>query len=243
MNGLRGQVGCVRNEDADGDFNRAIVNAAFEVVDKPTDCQADRDAARGEPRQRKQATGDGGDALANEYADGEFKGQQSAGVIDEAFTFEDVDDAAAKPDAAGDRCRGDRVGGRDDGAEEEPEPPVEAGKDAGRGPGDSDDGECYQAESEQRDVDDVVTEVAPGGVPGGSIEERRQDDEEDEVGVEGEVGDRGNEAEQQSAEDHDDGVRRSDLAGEYPKDHDEKEKQEKDVFDCPDFAHRAIRTR
>src|SRR5277367_5868962 len=96
MNGLRGQVGRIGDENADGDFNRTIVNAPFEMVDKPADGQTDGDAPDGEPRQCQQAAGDGGDSLVNENPDGEFEGQQPACVIDEAFTFEDVDDAAAK---------------------------------------------------------------------------------------------------------------------------------------------------
>src|SRR5271165_6926830 len=118
MNGLRGQVGCVGNQDADGDFNRTIVNPAFEVVDKPADSQANGDAAGGEPRQRQQTSGDGGDALVNENADGEFKGQQSGRVIDEALAFEDVDDAAAKSEAPRNGSRSDRVSGCDDGAQD-----------------------------------------------------------------------------------------------------------------------------
>src|SRR5579862_3640980 len=161
VDGLRGEIGGIRDEDADGDFDRAVVDAALEVVDDPSDDEADHDASGGEPNKSKHASGHGGDAVVNEDADGELESEETGGVVDEAFAFEDVDDAFGQSDAAGDGSGGDGGSGGDDSSEDKTETPVKAGKDMGRGQGDSDDGEGDQPEGEQGDGDDVVAEVAP----------------------------------------------------------------------------------
>lgn len=51
-----------------------------------------------------------------EDVDREFEGEQTAGVVDEAFALEDVDDAGGKSNAAGDGGGSDGISRGDDGS-------------------------------------------------------------------------------------------------------------------------------
>ena len=49
----------------------------------------------------------------------------------------------------------------------------------------------------------------------------------------------GNEADDQSTDDHDDGVGRAESSGEKSENDDEKQQKQKDEFDLSDFTHAA----
>ena len=140
--------------------------------------------------QRYQAAGNGGYTFLNENSGSELESQEPRRVIDEALTFEDVNDAAGKSYTPGDGSCGDGVGGSDNCSEHQTEPPIETGEDAGRCQSDADHGEGNQSEGKERDADDVVSKVAPGGRPGGRVEQRRQYDKKNQVRVERNVGNR-----------------------------------------------------
>lgn len=140
---------------------------------------------------------------------GKLQSEQTGCVIDEALAFEYIDDAARRTDPPGDGGGGNSVGGADNGSERQTERPVEARENAGCNQRDPEDGEADQSKGEQQDADEVVVEIAPGGVSGGGVEQGREDGKEDEIRVEGNVGNTGDEAEEQSADDHDDQVGRA----------------------------------
>src|SRR4029450_10763572 len=107
-------------------------------------------------------------------------GEKTGGVVEEALSFQNVDDTSGQSHAAGDRLGCDGVRRGDDGSEHQAEPPIEAHEDVGCNQGDSDNSESYKTEGEKADADEVVFEITPGGGPGGSIKQRREDHGENE---------------------------------------------------------------
>ncbi len=168
--------------------------------------------------------------------DGEFESKEAGGVVDEAFALENVDDALREADALGDGGGGDGVGGRDDGAENEAQPPVKTGEDAGGGPSHAEHSEGDKAKGEKEDADQVEFKIAPGGQPSCGVQKRGQDDEKNHVGIQGDCGDAGNEADEQTGDDEDDGIRRLEFARESGENDDEEKEEEKDNFDLVDAA-------
>ncbi len=177
---------------------------------------------------------DGRSFAAHDHGDAEFESEEAGGVVDEAFAFEDVDDALREAEIFGDGGGGDGVGGGDDGAEDDAEAKIEWSEGVVCGFGDSPNGEADETEGEKEDADDVVFEVAPTGEPCGGVEQRRKNDEEDDVGADGDVRDAGDEAEDESGDDEDDGVGDLDFTGEGGEDDDEEEQEKKDEFDGVD---------
>ena len=94
----------------------------------------------------------------------------------------------------------------------------------------SDNGENDQAKSQKQDTDQVVRELAPGGDPGGGIKKRRENHEEDEVGVERDSWNSGNEAEQSSRDHEHDGVWDLKLPRQGSERHHEKQQQQENQF-------------
>ena len=129
---------------------------------------------------------------------------------------------------------GDGVGGGDDGAEHDAEAEVEWGEGVVCRFSDSPNGEADETEGEKEDADDVVFKVAPTGEPCACVEQRRKNDEKDDVGAERDMRNAGDEAEDESGDDEDDRVGNLDFTREGGEDHDEEEQEEKDEFDGVD---------
>ena len=99
MNPLGSQIRRIRHQNADRHFDWAIIDPSFKVVDDPADHQTDPDATGGEPDKGEQATGCGRYAFLDQDPDSELQRQQPRGVVDEALSFEDVNDTPGKPDS------------------------------------------------------------------------------------------------------------------------------------------------
>src|SRR5262249_49182692 len=132
----------------------------------------------------------------DEHSNAEFEREQSAGVIDQALTFEDVDDPLWQSDASGDRGGGDGVGGRDYCAEGKSHAPVKAWEEPLRRFGHAEYGEGDQTERQRKDADQVVGELTPGNLPRGGIKKWRQNHEKNDVRVQCDPRNPGDEAEQ-----------------------------------------------
>jgi hypothetical protein len=100
--------------------------------------------------------------------------------------------------------------------------------------GDAADGENDEAEREHGDADEVVAEVAPGGGEGGGKKKRREDHEEDDVGIQLDMRGAREKAEDEAADDENDGVRHLKAFGESGQACDEKQEEEKNQFDAVD---------
>ena len=187
MNLLRREISGIGDQDAERDLDRAIVDPALDVVDDPADEQAQCNAAGGEPGEGQDAARHSRHLLVDHNGGGELKSEQAGSVVDEALSFENVHDAARQPDAPGDGSGGNGVCRGDNGAEHEAEAPVKTGENCGRNQGDGYNRESDQAEGEEKDADQVVPKVAPGSGPGSGIEQRRENDQKDKIGIEGDV--------------------------------------------------------
>jgi hypothetical protein len=214
VEGFGGEVGGVRNEKADGDFDRAVVNLVFEPFDEAGDDQADGDAGSHEIGEASDRGQNCGILAVDDHGGGEFESEEAGGIVEEAFAFENVHDAFGKADAFRDGGGGDSVGSGNDGTEHEASAPVYAGENPGDRGGDSKDGEGHEANGERGDAGEVVAEVAPGGDPRGGVKKWREDYEENQVGVERNSGDAGDKTNEESCNDEDYGVRSPEALGE-----------------------------
>jgi hypothetical protein len=236
VSGFSGQVGSVRRENADDDFNGSVVDAPLEPFDYEAEKIADHEAGSDEIGEPQSASGECGRTAVDDHGDGEFEGEEACGVVDEAFAFEDVDNRLREADALGYRGGGDGIGGGDDSAECETETPVESAEQPVGGRRDTSNGEGYESEGKKENADQVEFEIAPRGKPRGAVEERRKNDEEHEIGIERDTGNAGNEAEKKAGNDEDDGIGRLKFASEDSEDHYEQKKDEEDNLDFVDSA-------
>jgi hypothetical protein len=148
-------------------------------------------------------------------------------VVQEALGLQDRDAAPGKMQAVGDRDDGDLVGRRHDGPEDGGDRPAESDRrvrDA-RHRRDRRDDEPDREEEDGPDVPPVLAERRVHGLP---VEERREEDEEHEVGLELDVRQAGDEAEAEPAEDQDDRIRNADADGERAEEHDGDEERDDD---------------
>jgi hypothetical protein len=167
----------------------------------------------------------------------ELENDKAGGVVDETFPFENGDDPPGQPQALRDRRGRDRIRRRNDGAEDQAGGEGEGprfGQEAGNHPmgqvGDRNRGDDDQADGQQQDWPQFPAEIPPRSVEGLDVEERRQEDEENEIGIECELRQIRNEADQKSAEDEKNGIRNGQPSREKPETEDESEEQDKD--DC-----------
>ncbi len=149
----------------------------------------------------------------DDHGDAELEGEQASGVVDQAFAFEDGDDASWQADAFRDGGGGDGVGGGHYGAEHNAKAPIKGSEGIVRRRGYAKYRESNQAKGEEQDAGDVVFEIAPGGEPCAGVEERRQNHQENYVGIHGDFGNLGNEAESEAGDDENDGVGNLNFAG------------------------------
>src|ERR1700743_2790968 len=73
--------------------------------------KANRDAPRHQPQKFEDREAGSGSAAGDDQSHGELQSQQSAGVVDQAFAFQNIDNAPGQPEALGNRGSGDGVGG------------------------------------------------------------------------------------------------------------------------------------
>ena len=110
------------------------------------------------------------------------------------------------PDALQDRGRRHRVGRRDDRAERERDRPRQpdhlVGDDGDRGRGDQ-----HEPDRGQRDRPRAVAQAAQVGEERGRVQQRRQEDEQHQVGVERDLGDPRHQPEQQASDHQRDRIR------------------------------------
>ena len=99
---VRREIGGVGNQYADGDFDGAVVNAAFDPVDDPARDQAHGQAAKCQVGQPGDAGGHSWSFVPQHDGDAEFQGQQTSGVVHQAFAFNQGSDPLGNADAFSD---------------------------------------------------------------------------------------------------------------------------------------------
>lgn len=231
LQGFREKICRVGNDDADGDFDRTVFDEPLEPFDHQSDEQADKKAGNDEVGKAQKAAVPGSGTPADQRGDGKFESHEAAGVVDEAFTFKNVDDALGQSEALGDGGGRDGVGGGNNRAEDGAEAPVKALKNVGSEQRNSRDGEAHKPEGQHEDADHVETELAPGSLPRRGVQQGRQDHQKNHVGIELNARGSGNEAEHKSGDDENDGIRSLKFPGENGEEDDEKEQREKDQLD------------
>ena len=105
-------------------------------------------------------------------------------VVDEALALEDRDDPARDAEPLEDRRRGHGVGRRDDRPEGERGRPAEPRDERLGDDGDDDGRDQDEPDRQETDRPEVAPEVADRGEVAGPEQDRRQEQQEDEVGLE-----------------------------------------------------------
>ena len=178
------------------------------IARKPTS-EADGDAAErdGDEFERRVAEREG---AAGGDPEGDRVEDEGGAVVDHRLAFDQQPHPLGAADAAEDRDRGDGVGGGEDGAEHGRLGPAQArhgrvGDDRDDGGGEEDEGDREQGQRPHHRA-----QLARRGAPAGGEDQRRQEDEEDRVGVELDGRQAGDEGDREAADDEHD--RRRHLA-------------------------------
>ena len=214
---LGGQVGEVGAEERDRDLDRWVVQAAANPRDHCSEGDADADAAD-DRDDEVEARVDDAEAAGDDSGNRELVGDEGGAVVDQALALDDRDDAPGNAKAPSDRRRGDGIGRGDDRAENERFGPaeVECGMSHHR---DDAHRRQHQADRQQADLADVAAQLAQWGEERRRVQQWRQQDQQDELRIELDVGDVGDRGEAESTEHHQQRVRDTDqLSGDQQRD-------------------------
>ena len=183
MQGICRKIRRVGHQNADGNFDRAIVDTLFDPVHDPSCNQTHGDTRDDQVGQAQHSIGRSRRFIFQEDADSKFEGQQPRGIIDQALPFQNVGNALGQTDALGDGSRGQRVRRRDHGPQYQADFPVKSGKQPRRAQCHSDHGKRDQPKSQKQNAGQVVGKVAPGRFPCGGVEKWRKDYVENDIRI------------------------------------------------------------
>jgi hypothetical protein len=182
------EVGGERDQDADEDLQaRLFANLAHQPFIRqahaPRDGQADDDAAA-RFLQETQRGGADGKAARHHGAHGKREADQARGVVEQGFAFEDVHQARRDGIAGGDRRDGHGVRRRQDGAEREGDGQRHAGDQPVDEKAHAQHGKQHQADGQHQDRARVGKEGALGDAPAIEKQQRGNEEQKENVGVE-----------------------------------------------------------
>ncbi len=112
-----------------------------------------------------------------------MQGEQTTGIVDQAFAFQYVNNPAGKAEALGNCSRSDRIGGRDYRSQYRAQPVVKARNQPGCAHRNAKHGKSDQAKGQHKNTDNVFVKVAPGGVEPADEEQRRQNHQKNNVRI------------------------------------------------------------
>jgi len=211
--------------------NGTIVNPVLDQVDNLAHGQTHGDAGGGQIKEAQRSFAESGRVPGHQQANAELQRQQSAGIVQQALAFQHVHQPPRQSQAAGDGGGGDGVGRRDNGAQHQPDPPIEARQQPLPRFGDPDNGESHQAKGQENNADQVEGELPPGSEPRRAVKQRRQNDEKHQVGIEANFRNPGKEAQQKTGNHQDDRIGDRQLPRQQPEHHHEQQQQQKYDFD------------
>jgi hypothetical protein len=163
---------------------------------------------------------------------GKFVEHQARGVVHQALALEHGHDAARHAELRQDRGRRHRVRRRHDGAEREGHRPRHLRNEEPHGRGDHQHGDDHQANREQPDRPQVRLEVAPRGEQRRLIQDGRQHQHEQILGVELQLRQLRDEAERPAAEHQRDGIRQAGAARDPAQRHRAEQQEDDDLEDA-----------
>ena len=181
----------------------------IDQVGEPADREPGGDAAEGDADELQGGVAEA-EGAAGRDPDRDPVEDEGGAVVDHRLAFDQQPHPFGGAEAAEDRGRGDGVGGGEDGAEDRRLGPAQL-RDEGVGDeGDDGGGEEDEPDREQAERQHQRPQLLRRGAPAGGVDQRRQEDEEDRVGVEFDLGQARDQGDREAAEDEHD--RRRDLA-------------------------------
>ena len=184
------KVGAEGQEQAHEDFRAGLLadperDEVLQTVRRHGRRDARRDPGEGEPEEGDAGVGQR-EAARGRGDDGEAHADEAGGVVQQGLALEDAEEAPRQAGPLEDRSHRHRIGRREDGGEGEGDRqrhrrdhPVDEKADA-------DDGEDDEPEGEVHDGAKVAEEPVLGDAPAVDEEQRRQEEQEEDVGVEAE---------------------------------------------------------
>ncbi|CAM5386804.1 hypothetical protein SGLAM104S_07359 [Streptomyces glaucescens] len=182
--------GVRRERDQQGErvLQQRLLEAGAQPVDRHHQQQSDADAADRREQEVADPLGPGG-ALADGRGEGHAVGGDRGGVVRQGFALEDGGDPGGQPHPAGDRRGGDRVRRCHDGTQDQRGGRRQPGHDQIGGPADGHGGEEDVAHREQGHRPQLGAQIEVRAVGGRGVQQRGQQQRQDDVRVEGELGD------------------------------------------------------
>ena len=202
---LSRQVGEVAREQRDRDRRRRARDPADRLRHQVADDETDDDP-RDDPDHEARAGLEEAERPGEHGRDRELVGDERGRVVDEALPLDDRHDAPRDAHLPRDRCRRERIGRRQDRAEDERRGPGQA-DDVVRDDGDGARSGEDQPEREQRDRPEVAAQLVRRAEERGREEERRQERDEHELRRELELGHAREQREPEATDDEEDRVR------------------------------------
>ena len=205
------EEGGVGRQERDRHLHRRVFDADSNLCDHPPDGHTDDTTAHEGDRERRDRRGRR-ERAAGGRGDGDAVDRQRRRVVQQTLAFEDRHDLPRQSEPRRDRGGGDRVRRRDDGAQRDRDGPRKAGNERVGDHGNRQRRREDQADRERADGAEVGAQAPHRREVRGDIEERRQDDEEDEVRLDRDPRDPRHQAQQETADDQKDRVRDPDAA-------------------------------
>ena len=213
-----------RDDDRDHDLDRWVVQPPKDLARQPADDDADDDPTdRGddEPRQRF-----GEDEAGADGDHGGPIGDQRRRIVEQCLAFDERPDDPRRPEPAEDRRGRQRVGRPDDRPERECGRPTQTRDQGVRHDRDEDHREQHQADRQADERGQVRAEVADRGFRCRAEEQRRQEDQQDQVRLEVDAGQPRDEGQAEASQHEQCRVRDGDAASDLVHDRDRDEDEQ-----------------
>ena len=147
-------------------------------------------------------------------------GDERGGVVEQGLALDERPDDPRRPDPAEDRGGRERIRRPDDRAQGEGSRPVQPGDDRVGRRGHDDDRDDHQADREAAERGQIRAQVPDRRLGRGREQQRRQEDEQDQLGLEPDLGHPRHETEEQAAQDEQRRIRDAGPPGKLIQDRD-----------------------
>ena len=151
-------------------------------------------------------------------------GDQGGGVVEQRLALDQGPDDARRPEPAEHARGGQGIGRPDDGTEGERARPAETRDDRVRDHGHDDHGEDHQPERQPDERGEVGAELADRRFDGGREQQRRQEDQQHQVGLERDPGQAGDQRQAEPTEDEQGWIWHADPTRDLEQDRDRHER-------------------
>ena len=231
MNAFGGKISQIRGGEGQSYFYWRVCDVARSPINDEGRKESNRQSTGYQPRQLQHGESRSGPAPGNHQGNSKLQSKQSAGIVYQALSFKNVDDAARQAQTFRD-CRGrDGIGGRHHRSKDRAQPIVETWNKPVGAHRNPEHGKSNQSKGQHQNADDIVVKVSPRSIETTDIEQGRENNEEDNVRIQCDLGQTREQAKNHAAHKEDDGIGNFETLRKRSEPSDQEHKKEKNELE------------